>query len=291
MTRTERCRASPIYFVACLLLGCTPPTSAQSLEERVRQGLTDADLSGAVLVTKGGSTILSAAYGLANRELGVANTPTTRFRIGSITKQFTAMAVMILQDQGKLQVSDRVGKHLTQVPTTWQGLTIHQLLTHTSGIMHSWTLPGFNEIAMVPISLDATLELFFDQPLLFEPGSDFLYSGVGYFLLARIVQEVSHQDYDTFLEAQIFSPLGMENTGPDRPSVVLEKRASGYVTQGPQIQNAPWLFAPILTGGGHLYSTVEDLARWDRGLASHALISSEAYAVMYRPDKQNYAYG
>jgi CubicO group peptidase (beta-lactamase class C family) len=202
------------------------------------------------------------------------------------------MAVLLLQEKGHLHVHDRVGDHLENVPDSWQGLTIHQLLTHTSGLMHSWSLPRFAEIATVPISLEETLELFFDEPLQSEPGTKYEYSGLGYFLLAKIVEVVSGQSYDAFLEAEVFTPLGMTDTGPDRPQTLLEGRAAGYVRgEDGAVQNAPPIFTPILTGGGHLYSTVEDLSRWDRGLARQALVSVEAYEQMYRPELQGYAYG
>lgn len=275
-----------------LMTSVPGPVSAQSVAEGIDGLLQAANLSGSVIVTVGGTTVFSSGYGMANRELSVPNTSSTKFRIGSITKQFTAMAVLLLQDQGRLNVHDRVGDHLKNVPDSWQGLTIHQLLTHTSGLMHSWSLPRFAEIAMMPISLDETLELFFDEPLRAEPGTRYEYSGLGYFLLAKIVEVVSDQSYDAFLEAEVFTPLGMNDTGPDRPEALLEGRAAGYVLgEDGAVQNAPPIFAPILTGGGHLYSTVEDLSRWDRGLARQALVSVEAYQQMYRPEMQGYAYG
>ena len=124
-------------------------------------------------VTKSDEVLLSKGYGLADAEHKVANTPQTRFRIGSMTKQFTAMGIMILQERGTLSVTDTLGKHLTDIPSTWEGLTIHQLLTHTSGIMHSWALPGFRDTMMVPVSIDEVLERYHDQLLLFTPGEDF----------------------------------------------------------------------------------------------------------------------
>ena len=284
-----------LRFLALSLVAASASSAAltaQSLADRVDRLVEDANLSGSVIVTQGGARVLSAGYGMANRELGVPNTSSSKHRIGSITKQFTAMAVLLLQDQGKLRVEDRVGDYLRSVPESWKELTLHQLLTHTSGIMHSWALPGFAEVAMVPITLDQTLELFFDEPLQFEAGARFQHSGLGYFLLAKIVEEVSGQDYDAFLDAEVFTPLGMIDTGPDRPELLLEGRAAGYVRRDSgAVHNAPTLYTPILTGGGHLYSTVGDLSRWDRGLARHALLSAEGYSAMYSPEKQGYAYG
>jgi CubicO group peptidase (beta-lactamase class C family) len=271
----------------------TPPSiRAQPLPDRINTILEEADLGGSVIVTRGGATLFSAGYGMANREHGVPNSPATKFRIGSITKQFTAMAILILQDRGMLQVEDRVGDHISTVPESWQELTIHQLLTHTSGIMHSWALPGFAETMAAPTTRDATLARFFKQPLVFEPGTGFQYSGVGYFLLAKLIEVVSGKRYAEFLDAEIFTPLGMSDTGADRRDVVLEGRASGYGrSEDGTVQNSPAIFMPLLTGGGNLYSTVEDMARWDRALAEHALVSEEAYAAMYRPEREGYRYG
>ena len=171
-------------------------------------------------------------------------------------------------------------------------LTIHQLLTHTSGIMHAWALEGFQETMMVPATLEDILERFYDQPLVFTPGSGFQYSGVGYFLLARIIEEVSGQEYESFLRDEIFIPVGMHDTGEDRGEVIISNRASGYLRlEDGTIQNAPKIYMPLLTGGGNLYSTVGDLARWDRALAQHELISEDAYEMMYRPERDGYAYG
>jgi len=287
--------AKAAAFVIVGLIGClvrTPDIEAQTLSGRLAALLEEADVSGSVIVTKGETTVLAAGYGMANRELSVPNTPTTKFRIGSVTKQFTAMAILILQDRGRLRVEDRVADHVPGVPESWGPLTIHQLLTHTSGIMHSWALPGFAETMAVPTTLDETLELFHGQPLLFEPGSSFLYSGVGYFLLAKIIEVVSGRRYEEFLAAEVFEPLGMHDTGADQPWVILGDRASGYVRdEDGNTWNAPAISMPILTGGGNLYSTAEDLARWGRALSAHLLLSEEAYGVMYEPEREGYAYG
>ncbi|MBT8397905.1 MAG: beta-lactamase family protein [Gemmatimonadetes bacterium] len=275
-----------------MLFAANSPETAQSQADRLASVLAESDLSGAVIITKGGSTVFSAGYGLANKELDVPNTPETKFRIGSITKQFTAMSILILQDRGLLDVRDPVGDHVAHVPDSWRSLTIHQLLTHTSGIMHSWALPGFEETMAVPTTLDETLERFFDEPLVFEPGTDFVYSGVGYFLLAKTIEVVSGTPYEEFLSSEIFEPLGMRDTGADRPETVLLHRASGYErADSGAAQNAPDIFMPILTGGGNLYSTVQDLARWDRALTERALVSERAYEAMYRPERGGYAYG
>ena len=247
--------------------------------------------SGSAIVTKGDDVLLSKGYGLADVEHGIANTPKTHFRIGSITKQFTAMGIMTLQEHGKLSVTDTVGKHLSDVPKAWEELTIHQLLTHTSGIMHSWALPGFAKTMAVPATIDQVLERYHDQPLLFTPGEDLRYSGVGYFLLAKLIEETSGKPYGAFMKEAVFEPLGMRDTGADGPDVVLKRRAKGYIFKNDKLRNAPPIHIPILAGGGDLYSTVEDMARWDRGLREKRLISAAGYNAMYQPVLKDYAYG
>ena len=283
---------STLGAVCVTLLASATTAVAQSESDEISRLMDAADISGSVIVTRTGETVFSASYGMANVELGVPNTADTKFQIGSVTKQFTSMGILILQDRGSLDVDEAVGHYLSGLPQSWRTLTIHQLLTHTSGIMHSWALPGFSETMAVPTTLDATLERFFDQPLLFEPGSDFTYSGVGYLLLAKVIEELSGMEYASFLAQEVFEPLGMENTGADHPHHLVQGRASGYLrsTDG-IVTNAPDIFLPIVTGGGNLYSTVHDLARWDRALREHLLISDEGYDALYRVERQNYAYG
>jgi CubicO group peptidase (beta-lactamase class C family) len=268
------------------------PLAAQSPTDRLKRVLSDSAFSGSVIVTRDGATVFAAGYGMADRGRQLPNTPETIFRIGSVTKQFTAMAILILQDRGLLDVRDSVGRYVPGLPASWQGLTIHQLLTHTSGLMHSWALPGFTETMARPTTLDETLARFYDQPPLFQPGTDFAYSGLGYFLLAKLIERVSGQDYGTFLRTEIFEPLGMRNTGADHPGLPASGRALGYVRgDDGTISDAPEIFVPVLTGGGNLYSTIGDLATWDRALAGHQLVSERAYEAMYRPERQSYAYG
>ena len=247
--------------------------------------------NGVAMVTFGGSTLLAKGYGFANIELSVPLTPQSKFRIGSITKPFTAMGIMILQERGALRVEDTLGSHLSDIPEHWQGITLHQLLTHTSGIMHSWSLPRFAATQMVPRTLDETLARYHDRPLLFEPGTSVTYSGVGYSLLAKVIETSTGLTYEQFLRAEIFTPLGMDDTGADRPEVILENRASGYRGEEGVLVNAASIHMPILTGGGNLYSTAEDLSRWDRGLTAGRLISAAGYEAIYTPRlDDNYGY-
>ena len=265
---------------------------------------------GAVSVHRDGSTVLREGVGLANIELGVPNTPSMIFRIGSVSKQFTAVCILLLQDRCVLRTSDTVGEHLPDAPDHWKPLTIHQLLTHTSGLMHSWNHPNFAQHMAVEMSLDENLARFHDEPLVFEPGAKgkFQYTGVGYFLLARLVEVLSGHTFPDFLRSEVLGPLGLHDTGCDLPELVLRGRASGYEGggsgplsdgRGPgssSLQPAPPIYMPILTGGGSMYSTVDDLQKWDEGTCGGALLSDEGLCALemahvHRTPHTRYGYG
>jgi len=247
--------------------------------------------NGSVLVAKDGKILFAKGYGLANAEHEIPNTPETKFRLGSITKQFTATAILILQDQGKLKVEDLIGKYLSDAPKAWEKVTIHHLLTHTSGIP-SYTDDLLYGLSMTkPETVNSMIARFKDKPLSFEPGSKFHYDNSGYFLLGAIIEKVSGTSYEAFLKAAIFEPLGMKDTGYDRHATVLPKRASGYDRRGDRLVNAPYLDMNQPYAAGSLYSTVGDLLKWDRALKAGKPVSKAAMAAMFKPFKDNYAYG
>lgn len=270
----------------------TGQTQSTSLQQQLETIVLDSNLNGSVLVSYQGETHLKSGYGYANHQKNIRNTPSTEHRIGSITKQFTAMAILILEEQKKLTTQAKVGDYLREVPKTWQSLTLHQLLTHTSGLIHSWSAPAFSQNGIKRKTLDETLELFYDHPLTFDPGEGFLYSGVGYFLLAKVIESVSGQSYEVFLRNQIFRPLDMNHTGCDHPDRQLEDASTGYQTnrQGNR-RVAPDFYMPLLTGGGNLFSTVQDLEKWHHALQEQKLVSKASYRKLYQTERRNYAYG
>jgi CubicO group peptidase (beta-lactamase class C family) len=247
--------------------------------------------SGAVLVSKGGETLFGRGYGFANAEHQVPNTTRTKFRLGSITKQFTAMAILILQERGKLKVEDPVGRYLDDAPKAWAGVTIHHLLTHTGGVPSYTDDPGYRKKMMMPETVKSMIARFRDKPLDFQPGEKFHYSNSGYFLLGAIIEKVSGKSYEAFLKEAIFDPLGMRDTGYDHAATLLPSRASGYTRAQDGLVNAEYLDMTQPYAAGSLFSTVEDLALWDRSLDAGKLISKESYAKLYTPLKSNYAYG
>lgn len=283
----------PMFALAALALA--PLARAEDLTSKFTQYMdacVEVDhFSGSVLVTKGGETLFSQGYGLANVEHRVPNAPDTKFRLGSITKQFTAMAILILNEQGKLKLDDPIGKYIDDAPKAWEGVTIHHLLTHTSGV-HSYTSDLEYAMKMAhPETVKTMIARFKGKPLDFKPGEKFSYSNSGYFLLGAVIEKVTGKSYQAFLKAAIFDPLGMKDTGYDHPKTVLPHRASGYMRGPAGLENAPYLDMAQPYAAGSLYSTVEDLARWDRALAAGKLISKDFYTKMYTPAKGDYAYG
>lgn len=249
--------------------------------------------SGSVLVARGGSPIVSKGYGMASIELNVPNTPQTAFRIGSVTKQFTATAIMLLQERGKLNVGDSICKHLADCPTTWQPVTIRHLLNHTSGIP-SWTdnLTGYEAMASFPVTQAGMVELFKGKPLESAPGEKFHYNNSGYYLLGIIVERASGKFYGDFLQENFFTPLGMANTGYDGNSRrIIKNLAAGYEWQGDTIINASYLDLRIPFSTGSIYSTTEDLLRWDKALYTEKIVSRKTLDEIFTPFKSDYGYG
>ncbi len=276
-------------------LALAPQARAEDLSskfEKYMDACVEVDhFNGSVLVARDGAVLFSKGYGLANAEHQVPNTPETKFRLGSITKQFTAMAIMILRERGKLAVEDPIGKYLDDAPAAWEGVTIHHLLTHTAGV-HSYTSdPEYGTKMAQPETVKSMIARFKDKPLDFRPGEKFAYSNSGYFLLGAAIEKVSGKSYEAFLKEAIFDPLGMTDTGYDHPATVLRRRASGYIRKGDGLENAAYLDMAQPYAAGSLYSTTLDLAKWARALDEGKLISEDARAMMFTPAKNDYAYG
>lgn len=247
--------------------------------------------SGSILVARNGQPIVSKGYGSANIELGVPNTPQTVYRLGSITKQFTSMAIMMLQERGKLSVNDPICKFLSDCPAIWQPITIKHLLTHTSGIQNYTDLPNFLKTSVLPTDSAQMIALLKDKPLLFSPGEKFAYCNSGYFFLGTIIEKLSGKTYANFLQENIFGPLGMKSTGYDDPLRIIKNRASGYASEKNEIVNAPFLDMTVPYAAGSLYSTTGDLLIWDQALYTEKLVSKKSLAEIFTPFKGGYGYG
>jgi len=248
--------------------------------------------SGSVTVTQGFIGGMTHGYDLANREHQVANTGTTKFRIGSVTKQFTAVAILQLQEKGLLDVQTPVSTYFPDYPNG-DRITIHHLLTHTAGIpeyLDPETFPDIEEWMRQSSSLAQLIDRFKDLPLEFEPGERFKYSNSGYVLLTQIIETVAEQPYAEYLRVNIFDPLGMKDTGYEMPQTVIPNLAQGYLFIGKEtyLQASPFDMS-LPQGAGGLYSTTEELANWNRFLYENenpAVLSQTAKAMMMTPAVQ-----
>jgi len=273
-----------VAAVIVLLLGnCRAQEVTSEIDKYLNTAVESGKFSGSILIARNGKVLLSKGYGMANRELNVPNTPQMKFRIGSLSKQFTAMAIMILQERGKLSVQDSVCKYVPDCPRGWAEITIHHLLTHTSGIQELLSFPDFRQTMALPSPVAQTVERFKNKPLDFKPGTKFKYSNSGYVLLGYIIERVSGQSYEAYLKENIFEPLKMSNSGSDHNDLIIENRAAGYTKRDGVIINAPYIDMSIPTGGGSLYSTVEDLFLWDQALYTEKLITRKSLDVMFTP--------
>ncbi len=247
--------------------------------------------SGSVLLASQGKPLVSKGYGYANAEWQIPNTPQTKFRIGSVTKQFTSMMVMQLREQGKIKLEDSVCVYVEPCPATWKPVTIHHLLTHTSGIPTYTGLPAWRETMMAPRTIEQMLGFFRDLPLQWTPGERYAYNNSGYFLLGVVIEKIAGKKYEQALQDMILTPLGLKDTGYDWPQRIIPRRASGYRGRGDALAHAPALDMQQPYAAGAMYSTVEDLLKWDQALYTDKLLPAAAKTIMWTPFLENYAYG
>lgn len=267
------------------------PSVAEKLNEYLNAAVRVDDFSGSVLVARDGQTIFSKSYGLANIELNVPNTPQTMFRIASISKPFTATAIMMLEERGKLKASDPICKYLADCPAAWQPITIRHLLTHTSGIPNYLDFPEFQAQIALPVTHEKMIATFRDKPLDFAPGEKYFYSNSGYYLLAVIIERASGKSYGDFLQENIFAPLGMKQTGDFDNRSIIKNRAAGYSLKNDRPANAIYFDPSQLLGTGSLWSTIGDLLLFDQALYTEKLVSRKTLDEMFTPVKNNYGYG
>jgi CubicO group peptidase (beta-lactamase class C family) len=249
--------------------------------------------NGSALVAEHGNVILRKGYGLANMEWQIPNRPDTKFRLGSITKQFTSMVIMQLVGEGKIKLGEKLTTYLPDYrKDTGDKVTVFNLLTHTSGIPSYTSAPGFfQQKSRDPHKADEFVTNFCSGDLEFVPGTKFEYDNSGYFILGAIIEHVTGKSYEQNLQERIFDPLGMKDSGYDHWSTVLARRATGYQLTPGGYENAPYLDMTIPFAAGSLYSTVDDLAKWDRALYTDKLLGAELKKTMFTPFLGNYAFG
>jgi CubicO group peptidase (beta-lactamase class C family) len=259
--------------------------------EQIVQSYVPGKFMGTVLVAQDGKVLLDKGYGFANLEWDIPNTPTTKFRLGSITKQFTAASILLLEERGKLKIEDPVKKYMPDAPAAWDKITIFHVLTHTSGIPSFTGFPDFESHEAQAMTPQKLVEWFRDKPLEFEPGTKWNYSNSGYVLLGYLIEKISGQSYSDFVQQNIFTPLGMKDSGYDSNSTIIAHRAAGYMPGKSGPVNAGFVHMSIPFSAGALYSTTEDLLRWEQGLFGGKVLTPASLAKLTTPFKDDYAFG
>ena len=296
-------RTFPLRFVALLLALALSPLAVRAdlvadLDQLFAANYPADGPGGAVIVEQGGKVLLHKAYGLADLELGVPLAPDSIFRIGSITKQFTAVLVMQLIAEGKLAAEDPLTKYLPDFPPAQaEGVTIYHLVTHTSGIPSYTDQPEWPPRFREDMTVQQILDLTKDKPRDFAPGTQWKYSNTGYIALGAILERVTGKPYAALVDERIFKPLGMASSSYDVTEAVLPRRVKGYSGSAGSYRNAPYLSMTQPYAAGSLLSTVGDLAKWNAALYGDALLRQPYRDRLWQEAKltdgraAHYAYG
>lgn len=269
----------------------------QAMDALLKEIFKEDEPGATVLVAKDGKVIFRKGYGMANLELGVRNEPHMVFRLGSITKQFTAVAILMLYEQGKLDLQDEITKFLPDYPTHAHRITIEHLLQHTSGIKSYTGMQNWASVMRKDFTVDEMIDFFSCQPMEFAPGEKWNYNNSGYFLLGAIIEKVSGQTYAEFLQRHIFEPLGMKHSHYDLPNPILPGRAAGYKPTPDGFQNADYLSMTQPYAAGSLASSVDDMLLWDEALYTEKLLKQETLEKAWTSGRLNngeefgYGYG
>ena len=267
--------------------------NVQKIDGLLKQYYDYEQFNGSILVAEKGKIIYQKGFGMANMEWAIPNQPNTKFRIGSVTKQFTAALILQLVEEGKIKLDGKLSDYLPDYRKDTGGkITIHQLLNHTSGIpSYTSRVDFFAEVSRNPYSVSDFVKKFASGEIEFEPGTKFNYNNSGYFLLGAIIEKVTGKSYETVLRERIFKPLGMTNTGYDNHAPLIQKRANGYQKTSAGYVNAPYLDMSLPYAAGSMYSTVEDLFKWDQSLYQDKILSAASKKLMFTPGLSNYGYG
>lgn len=270
------------------------PVAAQDtarMEQVAAATAESGDFMGAALVARDGRIVFDKGYGSANLEWQIPNDGDTKFRLGSITKQFTAVSIMLLRERGKVDLGAPVKTYLSDAPAAWDGVTVFHLLTHTSGIPNFTNFEDYGKTKSLATNVDELIARFSDKPLEFAPGEQHAYSNSGYILLTAIVEKASGLTYADFVRENLFKPLGMADSGYDSHDAIVPRRASGYVPTQKGPMHADYIDMSIPQGAGALYSTAHDLLKWETGLFGGKVLKPESLELLVTPYKGDYALG
>ena len=274
----------PLILSLLLILNSTELMAhiSTQVDSYIQKLVAQQEFSGVILIAQQGNPIFHTAYGFANHEWEIPCTLDTKFRIASITKQFTAAAILKLQEQGLLKLTDTVDKYIPDYP---QGnrITIHHLLSHTAGLARIFEIPHLNNVLRVPHTTGQMVELFKNKPLIFNPGSYYDYSNSGYLLLSHIIEIITGKSFAYSLKELILIPADMHESGNDDNTMILKKRASGYILINDTLCNGEYIEMQLCAGAGGIYSCAADLLRWNQALYSGKIITPESLTYMLTP--------
>lgn len=284
-----------LKLAVCAVLTCLTSAAVSQdtarLDEVATSYTKDNHFMGTVLVVQGDQILLDKGYGMANLDWSIPNAPDVKFRLGSLTKQFTAALILLEQQDGKLSIADPVSKYIPDTPKAWEKITIAELLGHTSGIPNFTADPTFHAWSQNPHTPAEELAFFSAKPLDFAPGSKYSYSNSNYEVLGDILEKVSGKTYNELLRQRLFDPLGMKDTGLDADDLILPKRASGYAPSPAGLIYARSESMTVPWAAGSLYSTTHDLLTWERCLFGGKVLSAASLKLMTTPGKGNYGLG
>ena len=283
-----------IIFSIIILFICSQ-LQAQEITKQVNDYTNSyvktGDFSGCILITKNEKIIFDYCYGYANQSFEIPNESSIKFKIGSVSKQFTATAILILEQNGLLKTTDTIARYFPKSPNA-KKITIQQLLTHTSGITDIYNVTDFNKLSNQKKSIAELATLVLDSELEFDPGSQYQYSNGGYAILAEIIEKVSGTSYQEFLTMSIFEPLKMTATGHNRINEVVPNLAVGYDPLNyDKVKITDLLDPELLKGSGSLYSTVNDLSIWIRSIKNRSFLTKESYNKLLNDYGHNYGLG
>ncbi|HMJ65532.1 MAG TPA: serine hydrolase domain-containing protein, partial [Candidatus Binatia bacterium] len=283
------------FLFVAFVLG-TSLSHADDIDRYVESRLKKENVPGAsIAVVRDGKVIKARGYGLADVELNVPATERTVYQWASVTKQFTAGAVMLLVEQGKMKLEDSVSHYYTNAPVAWSNVTVRHLLTHTSGIRSYTSLPGFFRTLRKDYKPEELIDLVREEPLDFDPGERWTYNNTAYFVLGLVIENVSGKRYGDFLSEHIFRPLGMETARVNDQFEIVPNRATGYASRSNKVFRSEFVSPTQPYAAGALVGTVLDLAKWDAALYTDKLFSASLREQIWAPVKLNsgntYPYG
>jgi len=279
-------------FILLLYIPAWAGDLQHDLKEYFQKACQTQHFMGAVSISVNGETKFAEACGWADAEWQIANTVETRFRTGSIAKQFTAAAILLLREQGKLELTDAVGKYLPELPESWRTATLHQLLTHTSGVpIPKYSGPAWERYSALPGGPEDWLNLVRGEPLLYPHGTKLTYNNTGYILLGMVIEKVSGMKYEDFVQQKIFDALGMKDSGFDDVSRIVARRARGYALTPAGLKNTVPFDARSAWSAGGFYSTVRDFTVWSEALAHGKLLNADSTRRMFDVYPETAAYG